>query len=453
MKNISDYQHKKILVLGLAKSGVVAASLLHRLGAFVTVNDFKPFEENPEAQGLLEQGIKVICGSHPVELLDEGFELIVKNPGIPYSNPLVAGAMKKGIPIITEIELAYKISDADMVGITGTNGKTTTTTLIFEMLKAGGKEPLIAGNIGTVASEVAQEAGGSNTMVVELSSFQLMGIQSFRPRIAILTNLYDAHLDYHGTRENYAHAKANITLNQTADDYLIYNGDQLQLEELLAFSKARKIPFSTKRLLTNGCCVHNGMITWMNEPVAKADEIALPGEHNLENILAAVAAAKLKGVGNEAIRSVLASFRGVKHRTQFVDEICGRKFYNDSKATNILATTSALKAFQAPTILLAGGLDRGNGFDELIPHLGNVKAMVVFGETADKVAEAGKKAGIEMIRHVDNVEKAVPVAYSLSEENDVILLSPACASWDQYKTFEVRGDIFIDAVHRLKESR
>lgn len=451
MKKINVYQHKKILVLGLAKSGVSAASLLHTLGAFVTVNDYKPLMENPEAQGLLEQGIKVICGSHPIELLDEGFEMIVKNPGIPYSNPLVAGAIERGIPVITEVELAYQISEADIIAITGTNGKTTTTTLIYEILKADKNlSPLIAGNIGTVASEVAQHAGKSNQMVIELSSFQLMGIQSFKPDIAIITNLYDAHLDYHGTRQEYAKAKANITKNQSESDYLIVNADQSELLELVSFSKAKLIPFSTKHFIEKGCSVNNDAVVFFGEEIISRCDIVLPGEHNLENILASIAAAKLFGASNEAIREVLTNFKGVKHRTQFVDEISGRKFYNDSKATNILAAQSALKAFNEPVILLAGGLDRGNGFDELLPYLKNVKALVTFGQTAEKIEEVARIAGIETIQRVDNVEEAVPVAYELSQPGDVILLSPACASWDQYKTFEVRGDIFIDAVHKLK---
>ncbi|MBS4172425.1 UDP-N-acetylmuramoyl-L-alanine--D-glutamate ligase [Bacillus sp. FJAT-49736] len=450
MKNINDYQHKKILVLGLAKSGVSAASLLHKLGAFVTVNDKEPLEKNPAAQGLLQEGIKVICGSHPVELLDEGFELIVKNPGIPYHNPLVSGAMERGIPVITEVELAYKISEAEIVAITGTNGKTTTTTLIYEILNADSKKnPLIAGNIGTVASEVAQNATENNQMVIELSSFQLIGIQSFRPHIAIITNIYEAHLDYHGTKEEYAKAKANITRNQTKNDFLIVNDNQRELMELISFSKAKIIPFSTVRYLEDGCCVRNGDVTFLGEAIIPASDIVLPGEHNLENVLAAVAATKLMGVSNEAIHQVLTTFKGVKHRTQFVMEIEGRKFYNDSKATNILAASSALKGFQQPVILLAGGLDRGNDFDELVPYLNNVKALITFGQTAEKMEAAGKAAGIESIRRVDNVEDAVPVAYQLSNPGDVILLSPACASWDQYKSFEIRGDIFIDAVHKL----
>nr|WP_218958410.1 UDP-N-acetylmuramoyl-L-alanine--D-glutamate ligase [Heyndrickxia oleronia] len=437
--------------MGLAKSGVSAASLLHKLGAFVTVNDYKPLNENPEAQGLLEQGIKVICGCHPIELLDEGFELIVKNPGIPYTNPLVAGAIERGIPVITEVELAYQISEAELIGITGTNGKTTTTTLIFEILQANeGTNPLIAGNIGTVASEVAETATKDNQMVVELSSFQLMGIRSFRPHIAIITNIYEAHLDYHGTKKEYAQAKANITRNQLEDDYLIVNADQEELLDLISFTKAKIIPFSAKKPLAEGCSIANGMITFLGEEIIPRSDIVLPGEHNLENIMAAIAATKLMGVQNKAIRKVLTTFKGVKHRTQFVEEIAGRKFYNDSKATNILAAQSALNAFSEPIILLAGGLDRGNEFDELIPSLKNVKVMITFGQTAEKLEKVAEIAGIETVHRVDNVEKAVPIAFELSKPGDVILLSPACASWDQYKTFEVRGDIFIDAVHKLK---
>ncbi|MGZ4160323.1 MAG: UDP-N-acetylmuramoyl-L-alanine--D-glutamate ligase [Neobacillus sp.] len=450
MKMIESYRHKKILVLGLAKSGVTAAALLHKLGAFVTVNDLKPLSENPEARGLLEQGIKVICGEHPIELLDEGFELIVKNPGIPYRNPMIEGAFEKGSPVITEVELAYQVSEAPFVAITGTNGKTTTTTLVYEMLNSGNKQPLIAGNIGTVASGVAEEASKENTIVIELSSFQLMGIETFKPRIAIITNLYDAHLDYHGTRKDYIKAKANITKNQTKDEYLIINADQEETVKIALDSKATVIPFSTKKEVSGGADLRDGWICFYGEKVMKINEIALPGVHNLENILSAMASAKLSGVENQAIREVLRTFTGVRHRLQYVTEINGRKVYNDSKATNILATINALAAFQAPVILIAGGLDRGNEFDELVPYLKNVKALITCGQTAPKLERVGELAGIKMIKRVDNVEKAVPVAYQYSELGDVLLLSPACASWDQYKSFEIRGDIFIEAVHKLK---
>jgi UDP-N-acetylmuramoylalanine--D-glutamate ligase len=450
MKQINDYLRKKVLVLGLAKSGVSAASLLHKLGAFVTVNDFKPLNENPEAQGLLEEGIKVVCGSHPIELLDEGFELIVKNPGIPYTNPMIQEALKKNIEIITEVELAYRISEAPFIGITGTNGKTTTTTLIYEMLERGGKNPLIAGNIGTVASGVAQEATEDNVIVIELSSFQLMGIQTFRPHIAVYLNLFDAHLDYHGTKDEYAFAKAQITKNQNDTDFFIYNASQVDTKKAAEHSNAVSIPFSTEVADETGSYTKDGYIWFKDEKIIALDEVVLPGKHNLENILSAVAAVKLYGVSNEAIQYVLKTFRGVKHRMQYVAEIAGRKFYNDSKATNILAASAAISSFKSPLILLAGGLDRGNDFDELIPLLTHVKAMIVFGETAEKLTKTAQKAGISIIKHVDNVAIAANEAYKLSESGDTILLSPACASWDQYKTFEVRGDMFMDAVHKLK---
>jgi UDP-N-acetylmuramoylalanine--D-glutamate ligase len=450
MKKIDNYTHKKILVLGLAKSGVTAAGLLHRLGAFVTVNDIKPLSENPEARGLLEEGIKVVCGEHPIELLEEGFELIVKNPGIPYRNPMIVEALEKGIPVITEVELAYEISESPFIAITGTNGKTTTTTLAFEMLKEGEKSPLIAGNIGKVASGVAEVATKENTIVIELSSFQLMGICTFNPKIAIITNLYDAHLDYHGTKKEYIEAKANITKNQTSAEFLIVNADQQEVMEIARKSKAKIIPFSTMRELDEGAYVRDGWVCFNGEKVMQIAEIALPGKHNLENILSSMAAAKLSGVENRAIQEVLRTFNGVAHRLQFVTEKDGRKFYNDSKATNILATVNALAAFNGPVILLAGGLDRGNEFDELMPYLKNVKSLITFGQTAPKIERVGRDAGIKVIERVDNVEKAVPVAFQYSEPGDVILLSPACASWDQFKSFEVRGDIFIKAVHMIK---
>lgn len=450
MKQTNKYLRKKILVLGLAKSGVTAASLLHKLGAFVTVNDFKPLSENPEAQGLLEQGIKVVCGSHPIELLDEGFELIVKNPGIPYRNPLVKGAVEKGIPVITEVELAAQVSEAPFIGITGTNGKTTTTTLIFNMLMEGRKRPLIAGNIGTVASGVAEQASKEETIVIELSSFQLMGIDEFKPEIAIVTNIFDAHLDYHSSKREYVEAKAAITRNQTESDFFIYNADQEETRKMAAETRAEAIPFSAAGTCSNGACIDGGWLTFRGERIIEVSEIALPGKHNLENIMAAAAAARLKGVSIEAIAGVLKTFHGVKHRLQYVDTIDGRKFYNDSKATNILAASKALSAFKEPVILLAGGLDRGNEFEELKPYLKGVKAVITFGETAEKIEKTAREVGITAVKRVDNVEKAVPEAFSLSAEGDCILLSPACASWDQYKSFEIRGDMFTDAVHKLK---
>ncbi len=448
---MNDYLHKHVLVIGLAKSGLAAAKLLHLLGANVIVNDVKATEEDANVKELASLGIKVVGGGHPLSLIDDNpVDLIVKNPGIPYSNPLIARAKEKQLPIITEVELAYKISEADIIAITGSNGKTTTTTLIYEMLKEGHRKPLIAGNIGTVACEVAQNATKENVIVMELSSFQLMGTIEFKPAIAMILNIFDAHLDYHGTKEEYVYAKGKIYENQTIEDVSIINKNDEEVCTLSESSHAQKIYFSTTGFLENGVCIKDGYIWYKSEKVIKVKDIVLPGEHNLENILAAISAVKLRGVSNEAIYKVLTTFQGVKHRLQYVDAVDGRRFYNDSKATNILATSKALQAFTSPTILLAGGLDRGNEFDDLKPYLENVKAMILFGETAPKLERIAKESGIEHIKRVDNVEKAVSAAFNVSEIDDIVLLSPACASWDQYKTFEERGDIFIQAVHKLK---
>lgn len=454
MKRIKRYENEKVLVLGLAKSGFSAAKLLNDLGALVTVNDGKPFDENPEAQGLLEQGVRVITGSHPIELLDEDFSLMVKNPGIPYDNPLVAKAEKLNIPILTEVELAYQVAECPIVGITGTNGKTTTTTMIGLLLnqKRTSGKAYLAGNIGFPASEVASQASFDDDIVMELSSFQLMGTNEFKPNIAVITNIYEAHLDYHKTRENYVAAKWSIQKNMTDKDYLILNWNSEELQEMSKQTKAQVIPFSTKEKLYNGAYLSNEDLYYKEEKIMNASELGVPGAHNIENALAAIAVAKLKGVSNEEIRLALSNFHGVPHRTQYVDTIKGRKFYNDSKATNSLATEMALSGFDNDRlILLAGGLDRGNDFDELIPSLEGIKAIILFGETKDRLADTARRAGIETIIMTSNVETAVPLAFEQSVFGDSILLSPANASWDQYPNFEIRGDKFMHAVKQLEK--
>ncbi|AZB42838.1 UDP-N-acetylmuramoyl-L-alanine--D-glutamate ligase [Bacillus sp. FJAT-42376] len=450
MKTIDLYKGKSVLVLGLAKSGLAAAKLLQKLGASVTVNDMKPLDENEAARELQTMGIHVICGSHPDKLLeDRKIEMVVKNPGIPYSNPVLVQAAGMGIPVLTEVELAYQISEADIIGITGSNGKTTTTTLVFEMLKKDGKQPLIAGNIGTVACEVAEKAKPDQVIVMELSSFQLQGTETFKPSAAVVLNLFDAHLDYHGTKDAYAAAKGKIYENLTDSEIAVMNADDQEASRLGDASKGKRVYFSVHRDLGQGAFIKDEAIWYNDEQIISVKDIVLPGKHNLENILAAICLVKTRGCSNEAIRQVLTSFSGVIHRLQFVRNVKGRKFYNDSKATNILATSKALEAFEQPVILLAGGLDRGNGFDELKKSMKYVKALITFGETAPKLEKTAEELGIEVIKRVDNVEQAAGAAYDQSESGDIILLSPACASWDQYKTFEQRGDMFASAVHKL----
>lgn len=449
MKTISKFANKKVLVLGLAKSGESAARLLDKLGAIVTVNDGKPFEENPAAQSLLEEGIKVITGGHPLELLDEDFEWMVKNPGIPYNNPMVMRALEKKIPVITEVELAYLISDAPIIGITGSNGKTTTTTMIAEVLTAGGQNGLLSGNIGFPASQVAQDAGETDTLVMELSSFQLMGIEAFHPEIAVITNLMPTHLDYHGSFEEYVAAKWNIQKNMTASDYVVLNFNQDLAKELAKKTAAKVLPFSTKEKV-DGAYLDGDVLTFRGEAIMKASELGVPGSHNVENALATIAVAKLRGIDNQVIRETLAHFGGVKHRLQYVGEINQVKFYNDSKSTNILATQKALSGFDnSKVILIAGGLDRGNEFDELVPDIKGLKKMVILGESAARVKRAADQAEVSYLDASD-IRDATRKAFSVAEPGDIVLLSPANASWDMYKNFEVRGDEFLAVFKELK---
>jgi len=448
LRKLTDFPYNHILVLGLARSGTAAAKTLLKNGKKVRVNDKLAKSNTDAVQNLVKQGAEVIVGSHPLSVLEE-VDLIVKNPGIPYENPVLVEAVKRNIPIVTEIEIAYQLVPGNLIGITGSNGKTTTTTLTTDILRESKQPVKVAGNIGIVATEAAEELTVDETLVLELSSFQLQGTVSFRPNIAVILNIFPAHLDYHKSLENYKQAKFNIFKNQTEDDYLVYNADDKEIVEKLAEVKAKLVPFSAKRKLETGASVDENYIYFQGEKIIEVKKIVLVGEHNLENILAAIAAAKLSGATNEGIERVLTTFQGVKHRLQFVDKINERLFYNDSKATNMLATSKALGSFKQPTILLAGGLDRGDDFNKLIPYLENVKALVTFGETGNKLTQIGREAGIDLILSAENVSDAVEKAYPISKEKDVILLSPACASWDQYATFEERGDIFIEAVHKL----
>ncbi|GAA5415013.1 UDP-N-acetylmuramoylalanine--D-glutamate ligase [Paraliobacillus ryukyuensis] len=449
MNEIQHFPYDAPLVLGLAKSGTAACELLIENGFDVKANDLKAKVDDPSIVKLQRLGVEVVTGGHPLSLLDN-VDVIIKNPGINYENTLIQEAIKRDIPILTEIELIHYLTNNPVIGITGSNGKTTTTTLVHQMLIESNKATQVAGNIGKVASETASKLKTDETLVVELSSFQLMGIQQFQPKISVFLNLFQAHLDYHHTFENYKNAKANIFKNQQENDYLVYNADDPVVSDLVAYSNAAKIPFSTQVNLPNGAWCDDKNIYFKKDPIVAREDIALVGNHNLENILAASSAALLAGATFDGVRHVLTTFTGVKHRLQYVRTFQERLFYNDSKATNILATSKALSAFDRPVILLAGGLDRGNDFDDLIPYLQDVKAMVVFGETANKLHLTGKTAGVASILHVETMKQAVEEAYRMSNENDVILLSPACASWDQYRTFEERGDMFTEAVHTLK---
>ena len=441
MKASTTYQDQAVLVLGLGKSGFNAAKLLLKLGAIVTVNDGKEQEDNPQVAQLRELGATVITGSHPLALFERNFAYLFKNPGIRYDNPMVAEAIARKIPVLTEPELAYEVSEAQWVSVTGSNGKTTTTTLITLMLDENRTQghAYAAGNIGIPLSAVAQKVTAADVRVTELSSCQRLGTTTVKPKMAVLTNIYEAHLDYHGSRANYVAAKMRLVQNQTADDFFVVNWDLPELRELSRQTKAQVVPFSRLGNSEAGAYVKDGQLCFKGEVIMPVTDINVPGDHNIENALAAIAAAKLMDQSNDAIIDVLTSYEG-------------RRFYNDSKATNMEATEVALKSFKQPIVLLAGGLDRGFTFEPLLPLLKeHVKAIILYGETKQLLAQTAREAGIPVIKIVDNLTKAVPEAYAASEAGDVVLLSPACASWDQFKTFEERGDVFIKAVEQITD--
>lgn len=445
---------KKILVLGYALTGKSVTNFLLEQGAIVTVNDRGDLEEDPSVPLFIEKGVRFVTGEHPIELLDENFDFIIKNPGIPYYIPFVTEAVERGIQIITDVELAYWFSAAPFIGITGSNGKTTTTKLIYDILhRFHAKHVFLAGNIGIPALDVIEKATNQDDIVIELSSFQLNGTQKFKPAIAVLTNIYDSHLDYHGTKKAYIAAKMQLIQNLTSNEYLVYNADQVFLFDLIARNKAKKIPFAvenvTAEIKENGAYLENSSLYYQGEKIIDIEDIHIPGKHNLENILAAIAVAKIKEIPNEIINETIENYQGMPHRIQPIAKSNNRVFYNDSKATNMTATTTALKSFSEPIVYIGGGLDRGNTFDDLIPYLDNVKSAYLYGETKEKMRESFAKAGVPTIELFDDLEAATTAAYHTATAGDKILFSPACASWDQFKNFEIRGDLFIQTVNQL----
>ncbi|MDQ0876857.1 UDP-N-acetylmuramoylalanine--D-glutamate ligase [Paenibacillus sp. V4I3] len=464
MKHPRDYRGLEVIILGLARSGVAAAKLFHQKGALVTVNDKKERSACPEADELEALGISVVCGFHPESLVHAGVSLVVKNPGIPYTVEPIRKAEELGIEVVTEVEVAYQFCEAPIIGITGSNGKTTTTTLIGLMLDAAGLSPVVAGNIGRALTEAVPEVTADNWMVVELSSFQLKGTTSFRPTIALLLNVYETHLDYHGSMDDYIASKAKLFANQTEEDTAILNWDDEVCQSIIPSLKAKLFPFSMKEKLALGVYfdVETEVIVYANglgqvQPIMPASEMRIPGSFNVENALAAAAAAITAGVQLDAISDVLRSFQGVEHRLELVRELKEVTFYNNSKATNAAASIKSIEAFNQRVVLIAGGLDRGSDYMELLPTFRErIKGIVTLGQTKEKITHIAELAGISRIQTVDTakdaadaVSQAVQLAWQMSEPGDIVLLSPACASWDMFPSYEDRGRMFKESVHNL----
>jgi UDP-N-acetylmuramoylalanine--D-glutamate ligase len=454
MKKEMDLKGKTALVVGLGISGVSAAKLLFRLGAEVLLTDSKGEEKLSDTLAELGSVIqyKFISDANQAALMSD---LIVVSPGVPLSLPFLVQAAERNIPVISELELAYSRCRAPIIAITGTNGKTTTTALLGEILKASGRTTHVVGNIGVPFTEKAMDMEGSHTAVVEVSSFQLEGIRNFRPYIAVILNITEDHMDRHKTMENYIAAKARIYENQTKGDILILNADDRVLSGIETDNKGESFYFSRHKVLNKGAWVENGKIVLNigngSVPVCSTDQVGIPGSHNLENALAAVLAAGLCGTESETIARVLKEFPGVEHRIEKVAVINGVTYYNDSKGTNPDSSIKAIEAMKGSTILIAGGYDKKSDFTEFVNAFNDkVDALILLGETAGIIAAAAREKGFTNIHMTKTMEEAVEKAYELSSPGQNVLLSPACASWDMFRNYEERGRIFKEAVLALR---
>ena len=442
---------KKVLVVGLARSGMAAIKVLHELGADIVLSERKPAEELKELSTLKELGVTIV--GQDMEVFDQDYDLCVKNPGVPYRSPFMKALAMHGVPVITEIELAFQVAKPQhYIAITGTNGKTTTTTLVYEILNAAfpGKAHL-CGNIGIPLCEIVMEEGlmeeSDHYIALEISNYQLVNIDRFRPDVATIINLTPDHVDFMGSLEAYYKSKTEVYRNMTPEDTFLLNADDPVLAE---YVKKYPVPatvrsFSLDRTDTDNC-VRDGQLYVGDEPVLPLSSIRLPGKHNLQNVMIAVSAAKVLGIANETIREVVEGFTGVEHRIEFVREKDGVRYYNDSKGTNTDATVTALKAFDKGVILLIGGFEKGLPMDDVKAHLGCVKKVIGYGACGPRlVADTVGEDGIV----VTTLDEAVAEAVKIAESGDTVLLSPTTSSFDQYTCFEERGDHFKKLVNAL----
>ena len=443
------FTNNKILILGFARSGYEAAKFLAKRNNEVILNDMKTDHEQEKIDELESLGVKIVLGSHPDDLLDESFDYLIKNPGVPIDHKYVLKARELGVEVINEVEMAFRLlpKGIKFVGITGTNGKTTTTTLIYEMLLKDGKRAHLTGNIGYPLIGFLDKLEEGDIIVMETSCQQLENLTKFNPDIAVMTNLSEAHIDFLKSYENYKRVKTKIFQNHDSHNIAVLNHENADVMEMTKDIKSTKKYFSIKEKV-DGCYLKDDSIYYYDEKIIDTKDIRLIGNHNYENIMAAILVVKELGVKNESIVSLLKEFKGVEHRIEFVREYEGIKFYNDSKATNIKATQIALSAFKTPVIILLGGLDRGHSFYELKDYMKYVKHIVALGECRNRVEEFAKDMDIPCT-NVETIKEAVPAAVKVATEGDTILLSPASASWDQYKCFEDRGDEFKRIVNNL----
>ncbi len=448
------FQNKKILILGMARSGYEAAKYLSKLDNTVVLNDGKEEKKQNEAQvnELKSLGVELIFGSHPDQLLDSSFDYLIKNPGVPIDHKYVLKAKELGIEVINEVEMAYRMlpRDVSLVGITGTNGKTTTTTLTYNILKEAFKERVhLAGNIGYPLCSILDKLKKDDIIVMEVSCQQGENIKEFKPHIGLFTNIDQAHIDFMKTFEHYKEVKKRMFYNQTSEDIAILNMENEEVMKELKNIKSITKYFSSKNEI-NGAYVKNGIIYYYDEEVMKVSDIKIPGVHNLENCLGAMMIAKEFNVSNEIIDKVLSEFTGVEHRLEYVDTVNDVRYYNDTEATNIKCSQIALSSFSEPTTIILGGLERGQNFDDLIPFMNNVKNIIAIGQCRERVKEFGDKLSIPTYVY-EKLEDGFKKSVEVTEKGGIVLLSPASASWDQYKECEIRGAEFKKYVKDMKE--
>jgi UDP-N-acetylmuramoylalanine--D-glutamate ligase len=458
----SQLKNKKISVIGAARSGVAVSRLLQRFGAMVFVSDKESAEKLSESLSALRSvNIAFETGNHSERVFD--CSLIVLSPGVPSEAAVVLEAQRRGISIVSELEAASWFCQSPIVAITGSNGKTTTTTLLGRIFSDAKKDHVVAGNIGTAFSSVVLDVDKETVVVLEVSSFQLDFIESFHPNIAVILNITQNHMDRYGnSMEKYASSKARIFMNQTTEDVLIVNADDAWSKEKIRGAKGKILRFSTKQKISDGAYVEDEILKTSlfntETSILHLQELSMKGEHNLQNAMAATLAAQVMGIGPAYIRSTLRNFKGVEHRQEFVREVNGISYVNDSKATTVDAVRYALSAFDEPIVLILGGKDKGNDYSkikELVKK--KVRAIVATGASVDMIAKAF--AGTVPVHRIETIgkekpnvvsmKKTVQTASALAQPGDVVLLSPACTSFDWFEDYEERGNIFKQIVNEL----
>ena len=448
-----ELEGKRVLVAGTGISGIGAANLLTEAGIETVLYDGNEALNKEEIRQRVKHPVEVILGELTDEMI-EAFDLMVLSPGISVNAPFFQKFKEHKIPVWSEIELAYYFSRGEIAAITGTNGKTTTTALVGEIVKCQYDSSFVVGNIGIPYTNVALDTKEESVIVAEISSFQLETIQQFRPKVSAVLNITPDHLDRHGTVECYADTKLKIAMNQTENEYCVLNYDDPTTRAMGMRIKAVPVYFSRLEKLEKGVYLDGDdfVISWngTRQVICTMQDINLLGGHNHENILAAIAISYFMGVKPEAILEGVRKFKGVAHRIEFVAEINGVAYYNDSKGTNPDAAIKGIQAMNRPTYLIGGGYDKKSTYDEWIDAFdGKVKSLILLGQTAEKIAKTAKEHGFDQIVMVDSLEEAVNYAADHAEEGDAVLLSPACASWGMFKNYEVRGDQFKEFVHRL----